>query len=166
MAPTFNQATLKAANGGTLQLNSAVDNTGGTLLADAGGTVLLNGITVTGGALNSVGTGVFTAANSGSNFLNGVTLNGKLDMANNTSIERITGGLVLNGTVNIAKASLLAPQGDQTISGTGNIVFADNNGGNRLNVEAGNLVLGSGVTVSGITGYIGQQSFAGGAAIA
>ncbi|MBK7423608.1 MAG: hypothetical protein IPJ48_11185 [Propionivibrio sp.] len=59
---------------------------------------------------------------------------------------------------------MLAPQGDQTIGGSGNIVFADNNGSNRLNVEAGNLTLASGITVHGNTGLIGAENFAGGAA--
>uniref|UniRef100_UPI0035B49428 choice-of-anchor D domain-containing protein n=2 Tax=Accumulibacter sp. TaxID=2053492 RepID=UPI0035B49428 len=37
-------------------------------------------------------------------------------------------------------------------------------GSNRLNIEAGNLVIGSGVTVRGQTGVIGQQAFVGGGA--
>ena len=162
---TFNQGTMKATNGGTLLLNTAVDNSGGVLLADVGSTVRMSGMTVTGGTLNSNGTGAFTATASGSNFLNGVTLNGTLDLATSQSVERISaGGMVLNGAINIAKGSILAPQGNQTISGSGNIVFADNNASNRLNVEVGTLTLGSSVTVSGNTGYIGQQNFIGGAA--
>ncbi|MCB1966372.1 MAG: choice-of-anchor D domain-containing protein, partial [Candidatus Accumulibacter sp.] len=69
-----------------------------------------------------------------------------------------------NGTINIASGSVLAPQGNQTIAGTGSIVFADGSASNRLNVEAGNLVIDSGATVRGQTGHIGQQAFAGGAA--
>ncbi|TXI77148.1 MAG: S-layer family protein, partial [Dokdonella sp.] len=162
----INQGTMQAQNGGTLHLNTGggYDNSAGTLLADNGSTVLFNGATVTGGVLNSNGTGVFKASNSGANFLNGVTLNGTLDMATTASIERISAGLVLNGTINIGNGSVLAPQGNQTISGSGTIAFADGSSSNRLNVEAGNLVIGSGVTVRGQTGVIGQQSFVGGAA--
>ncbi len=164
----INQGTMRAQNGGTLQIDpmsGGLNNSAGTLLADNGSVVLFNGLAVTGGALNSAGSGVFRAANSGFNYLNGVTLNGTLDMASATSIERVSvGGMVLNGTIHIGNNSILAPQGDQTISGTGSIIFADASGSNRLNVEAGNLTLGPGTTVRGGNGRIGDQSFVGGAA--
>ena len=162
-----NQGTMRAQNGGTLVLNAGggYDNSAGVMLADTGSVVLFNNAIVTGGALNSNGSGAFNANNSGGNFLNGVTLNGVLDMSAATGIERISaGGMTLNGTIKIGNNSVFAPQGDQTISGTGSIMFADASGSNRLNVEAGNLVFGSGVTVRGQTGIIGQQAFAGGAA--
>jgi hypothetical protein len=111
-----------------------------------------------------VGGGSFRPVNSGNNFLDGASFTGALDMASAYGVERITNGLTLTGTVNIAKASIFAPQGDQTIGGNGSIVFADNNGSNRLNVEAGNLVLGSGITLRGDTGVIGNQGYVGGAA--
>ena len=161
-----NNGTLAARNGGTLRVDNmggvGVINAGGTMVADVGSTILLNGATISGGALN--GGGGFRAVASGANFLDNVTLNGTLDLASAFGIERVTGGMALNGTVNIGNASILAPQGNQTISGTGSIVFADGNGSNRLNLEAGNLTLGSGVTVRGNTGVIGQQNYVGGAA--
>ncbi|MBK7423609.1 MAG: S-layer family protein [Propionivibrio sp.] len=163
----INQATMEARNGGQLILNTGggYDNSTGILLASTGSSVLLSGATVTGGSLNSSGSGKFIANNSSTNFLNGTTLNGVLDLASATGIERITsGGMTLNGAINIGNNSILAPQGNQTIGGTGSIIFADGSGSNRLNVEAGNLVIGSGVTVRGQTGLIGQQTFAGGAA--
>ena len=139
-----------------------VNNAGGVINVSADSVVNQFGSTISGGTINTTGTGKLVAFNSGSNFLDTVTLNGTLDMASAYGVERVTNGLVLNGTVNIGAASIFAPQGNQAISGTGSIVFADNNGNNRLNVEAGNLTLGSGVTVRGVTGYIGQQAFAGG----
>ncbi|WP_300321866.1 choice-of-anchor D domain-containing protein [Accumulibacter sp.] len=162
-----NQGTMRAQNGGQLTLNAGggYDNSAGTLLADVGSTVLFNGTAVSGGVLNSNGSGKFVAANNANNFLNGSTLNGVLDMATATGVERISaGGMTLNGTINIGNASIVAPQGNQTIGGSGTIVFADGNANNRLNVEAGNLILDSGITVRGQTGHIGQQAFAGGAA--
>ena len=163
----INQGLMRAQNGGTLALSAGggYDNSAGVLLADVGSVVQINGAVITGGVLNSNGSGVFNASNNGANFLNGVTLNGVLDMSAATSIERISaGGMTLNGTIKIGNNSILAPQGDQTIGGTGSIVFTDNFSSNRLNVEGGNLVLGSGVTVHGQTGVIGQQAFVGGAA--
>jgi hypothetical protein len=162
---TTNNGTLSAQNGGTLLLNSNVtNNAGGQIIAGAGSTVVQNGVTLN-GVINVVGSGTFKPSNSGGNFLNAATLSGNLDMAGAVAIERVTGGLSLNaGTIKIGQGSILATQGNQTISGTGSIVFADNNPSNRLNLEAGNLTLGAGVSVRGNTGYIGQQVFVGGTA--
>ncbi|MCB1966014.1 MAG: hypothetical protein KDI64_08210, partial [Candidatus Accumulibacter sp.] len=162
---TTNNGTLAALNGGTLNLNSSVQgNLGSQILAGAGSVVAQNGVTIS-GVVNTSGTGSFRASNSANNFLSSVDFSGMLDMASAIGIEQVTGGLTLNSaTINIAQASTLAPRGDQTIGGTGMIVFADGNASNRLNVEAGNLVLDSGITVRGETGRIGNQSFVGGAA--
>ena len=162
---TTNNGTLAALNGGTLRLRSDVAGTAsGQILAGAGSIVSQAGVTLSGGTINSNGDGSLRAENNGNNFLDNVTLNGTLDMASAYGVERVTNGLVLNGSVNIAGGSIFAPQGDQTIGGNGTIVFADSNASNRFNVEAGNLTLGSGITVRGHTGYIGQQAWAGGAA--
>ena len=162
---TINNGTLAALNGGTLRLRSDVAGTAsGQILAGAGSIVSQAGVTLSGGTINSNGDGSLRAENNGNNFLDNVTLNGTLDMASAYGVERVTNGLVLNGSVNIAGGSIFAPQGDQTIGGNGTIVFADSNASNRFNVEAGNLTLGSGITVRGQTGYIGQQAWAGGAA--
>jgi PEP-CTERM motif len=162
---TTNNGTLSAQNGGTLLLNSNITNSlAGQIVAGAGSTVVQNGITLN-GTINVSGTGTFKPSNSGNNFLNAATLAGNLDMAGAVAIERVTGGLTLNAsTISIGQASILAPQGTQTFSGTGTILFADSNASNRLNLEAGDLTLGAGVTVRGHTGYIGQQNFVGGGA--
>ncbi len=162
---TTNNGTLSAQNGGTLLLNSNVTNSGGgQIVAGTGSTVVQNGVTLN-GTINVSGSGTFKPSNSGSNFLNAATLSGNLDMAGAVAIERVTGGLVLNSaTISIGQGSILAPQGTQTFSGNGSIVFADNNTSNRLNLEAGDLTLGAGVSVRGHTGTIGLQNFVGGAA--
>jgi len=51
-----------------------------------------------------------------------------LDLASANGIERVTNGLTLVGTINIGNNSHPRPTGDQTIGGTGNIVFADGSG--------------------------------------
>jgi hypothetical protein len=162
---TTNNGILSAQNGGTLLLNTSISNTAaGQIVAGAGSTVVQNGITLN-GVVNVAGSGTFRPSSSGSNFLNAVTLSGNLDMAGTQAIERVTGGLALNAsTIKIGQGSILAPEGNQSITGTGNIIFADNNASNRLNLEAGNLTLGAGINVRGNTGYIGQQSFIGGTA--
>lgn len=155
-----------SATSAALQVSGGhnINNAGGVINVANGSVLNQFGSTISGGTINTTGDGKVVGFASGSNFLDGLTLNGTLDLASATGVERVTNGLTLNGSVNIGKGSVLAPQGDQTISGNGSFVFADNNGGNRFNTEAGNLVLGSGITVRGDTGVIGAQNFVGGAA--
>ena len=159
-----NFGVLEAINGGTLVLNSAVaGQVGSSIHSGAGSTVLQNGVTLS-GVINTTGGGAFRAANSNSNFLTGVTLNGVLDLASATSVERVFGGLTLNGTVNINNNSVLSFNGDQTLGGTGSLVLGNTGGSNRALGMEGSMVLtiGSGITVRGENGTIGQGYLAGG----
>ena len=165
---TTNTGTINVGSAVTaalqVQAGHNIDNTGGVINIANGSVVNQFGSTLTGGTINSSGTGALVAFGSGSNFLSGVTLNGRLDLASNGGIERVSGGMVLNGTVEIGANAIFATQGNQTISGSGSIFFTDANGSNRFNLEAGDLVIGSGITVRGNTGTFGGQSFVGGAA--
>ena len=159
-----NNGILEAKNGGTLVLNSNVAGTpGGSIVAGAGSTVLQNGVTLS-GVINSAGTGNFRVANSNSNFLDGVTFNGPLDLASATSVERVVNGLTLNGTINVNANSVLSFGGDQTLGGTGTIVLGNTGASNRALTLEGNTVLtvGSGVTVRGENGTVGQAYLSGG----
>ena len=163
---TTNNGVLEAKNGGTLNLNSNVaGGVGGSINAAAGSTVVQNGIAISGN-VNTTGTGSFTASNSGANFLNGVALNGKLDLASGTAQEQVTGGLTLapGSAININNNSIIAFQGNQTLGGTGTIVLGATGGGNRINLEVGDLTVGSGITIRGQNGTIGNQNFVGGPA--
>ncbi|MBI3344268.1 MAG: hypothetical protein HY028_05335 [Gammaproteobacteria bacterium] len=73
------------------------------------------------GVINTSGTGRFAASNSGGNFLSGVTLGGTLDLATATGEEQVKNGLTLNGAINVNNNSILAFEGNQTVSGTGTI---------------------------------------------
>ncbi|MBI3369918.1 MAG: S-layer family protein, partial [Burkholderiales bacterium] len=160
-----NNGVLEAQNGGTLVLNSNVaGGVGGSIVAGTGSTVLQNGVALS-GTINTSGTGNFRAANSNANFLNGVTLNGTLDLASGTGIERVTGGLTLNGGINVNLNSVLSFAGTQNLGGTGTIVLGDTGGSNRaLSMEGDTaLTIGSGVVVRGQNGTIGQAYLAGGA---
>ena len=82
-AASTNTKTMEATNGGTLQLLGASwTNTGGTISAGTGSSVVLNGTTITGGTLTTAGTGTMTSVNS---TLNGLTNSGNLIIANNTN---------------------------------------------------------------------------------
>ena len=162
--------TAGGASAGTLNLNGGtLTNTGGVITAANGGTVGLSGVTVTGGTLQSSGSGVFRANSSGNNVLNNVTLTGVLDVASGSSSnrrERIVNGLTLNsGSINIANGGILSLDStlgaNQTIGGSGGTINL-NDAGARLAIEGnGNTTLGSGLTVRG-QGNVGQALFAGG----
>lgn len=87
---------------------SGTNNAGGVINVTARATLNQNSAFITGGTINTTGTGKVVASNSNSNFFNGVTLNGNLDLASGTGIERVTGGLVLNGGVSINNNSVLS----------------------------------------------------------
>ena len=157
-----NNATASAANGGTLRLQSNyVGNAGSQLSAGAGSRIEQAGVTIS-GVMNVSGDFRPTAF-SGANFLDGVTLNGDMNMTHTQVSQRVVNGLALNGTINLGSGSYLNFQGSQTLAGTGRVVF-DSNTSNRLNVDGTGSVLtiGSGVTISGHSGIIGNQFWTGG----
>jgi hypothetical protein len=160
-----NNGTLSALNGGTLVLGSNVTGgASGQIVAGAGSTVLQSGITIS-GTINTSGNGQFRASGSSSNFLNGVTLNGNLDMASAFALERVTaGGLVLNGTINVANASVLSFEGDGGLSGNGTIVLGSvGSTNNRIYFDGnGTTTFAAGTMVRGHTGTIGSQINIGG----
>src|SRR5262249_28698219 len=127
--------------------------------------VIQSGVTVTGGTINTTGTGVYIATNNGNNFLSGATLNGRMDLATGTSIERVTNGLTLTSGsfINVNNNSILSFQGDQTLGGTGTIVFGNTGSSNRVGIDGtSTLSIGSNVVIRGENGTVGAVVFAGG----
>ena len=158
-ATLVNQNIVEATGAGSvLRLDTTVNNTGGTLRSTAGGVMLQNGVTVTGGNITNSGGATYKLSNSGSNFLSGVTLTGgsTIDMASAASLGRVVNGMTVNGIVNINGGNLLNMEGNQTLAGTGSIVFGAT-GNNRVGVDGGGktLTVASGVTISGVNGSIG-----------
>ena len=159
---TTNNGVLEATGGGKLVLSSAIAGTAsGSINSGAGSTVLQNGITIS-GIINTSGSGIFTATNTSNNVFNGVTLNGNLDLASSTGIEVVTGNLKLNGGINVNNNSILAFEGDQTLSGNGTITLGGTGSSNRVTFEAGVLNLASTILIHGENGTIGQQVLLGG----
>jgi hypothetical protein len=159
-----NNGVLEAKNGGTLVLNANVTGTpSGSIVAGAGSTVLQNGVTLS-GTINSAGTGNFRVANDNGNVLSGVSFNGPLDLASATSVERVTGGLTLNGTISVNNNSVLSFNGAQTLDGAGTIVLGDTGASNRALALEGNttLTVGSAIVVRGQNGTVGQTYLSGG----
>ncbi len=173
-----NSGTLQALNGGILALiNGTFDNAGGTIRAQSGSTVQLNGATLTGGTFdigttaavtldsstinggtfNGAATGSITAA-SGSNTLGGaVVINSgtQLNISNNANLKLLAtgtythhGALALNSAGN--STDLIVSGGNVTLDGTGSITLG-NNANNRVYGQAAGdrLVLNSGLTLRG-----------------
>jgi hypothetical protein len=94
---TTNTATLQATGGGTLQLDTVVNNSGGTIEAQNGSTVIFtnnfNG-SINGGTLTTVGTGTIQSQNG--------VLNGTVNIPTNAGTLDVSGGfaLFLQGTIN------------------------------------------------------------------
>ncbi|HTD90850.1 MAG TPA: hypothetical protein VK663_09320, partial [Burkholderiales bacterium] len=152
-----NNNVLRASNGGTLNLQGVALTQGssGQIQAQNGSTVIQNGSSITGGTISTGVTGVFTATNNGNNFLSGVTLTGKIDLATAVGIERVNGGLTLSGgAINLASGSIMSLEGSQTISGTGTVNFGGTASTVQLN-GAGTTTLAAGVTIRGQNGTIG-----------
>ncbi len=154
-------------NAGTVNLTGTMDNTGNTFTLNAttgswnlvGGTIKNGTVTETGAALNiSSGT------------LNGVTLNGDLDIGVtiNAATLTILNGLTLNGTARVGSADgtkygTVYFTGSQTLSGNAEVLFGGHNANGIIVLNAGTtLTLDSGVTVHGKSGSIGISPVFGG----
>ncbi|MDQ2779326.1 MAG: hypothetical protein M3Y32_07195, partial [Pseudomonadota bacterium] len=163
----INNNLLDARNGGTLVISTTVDNSSGQINAQTGSTVVQAGASIKGGTLGTSGSGVIQVNSSGSNFLDGVTLSGVLDMSGIANARnRIINSTTINGAVNVGNGGILSIDGTASsggnvlLNGTGVINLTD--AGARLAVEGnGTSTLGSGLTVRG-QGSIGQANVAGG----
>ncbi len=143
-----NDGLLVAEGSGGLQLSvGSFDNTGGEIRAGDGSHVDMVLAEIIGGTLSTIGSGVILP--SASSF-EAVTNLGRVVQLNNTS-NTIRDGLVLNGTWELNSSgsnTQLTLDGNQTISGTGEIVMSDITT-NRLVNNNAVTTLGAGVTVRG-----------------
>ncbi len=163
-----NVGTLNRTNG-TIYVNGTLTNTGTLTLNAASGSWVLQGGTIIGGSVTT--TGGASLIVSGSGTLDGVTVNGVLDVGNTYNANlTVTNGLVLNGTALVGNTNYpygaIGFAGSQTLSGNGTVVFGGYNGfgsgsANALYLAYGGttLTLGPGITVRGQTGMIGAAAY-------
>jgi hypothetical protein len=165
-AGATNTALMEASSGGTLELQNMVNNTGGNITAlagtgtAAGGTVYINGATVTGGTLNSLGTGV----NAGAIISNGGTLvsltnAGTIQISNNNETF-LQGTITNNGTIALnsdANNTYLLLNGNVTLNGTGSVTLSNNTQNFIQGASTGQEVLTNNITIEG-SGNIGDGS--------
>lgn len=117
-----NTGTFEASSGGTLAFEPggpvSFNNTGGTINALNGGTVLLFGSTYTGGTITTAGTGVIQF--SGDAILNSLTNTGNIRAATTGVLQ---GTITNTGTINVP-SSTLAMSGATTITGSGSVLLS------------------------------------------
>ncbi len=159
---------VQASSGGEVRLSGTLINTARVIRADApsGGGLRLEGGRIEGGTINLIGSSVLTASTSLSNRLNAVTVNGNILLGPATSpapneFIEIIGGLTLNGSATLAGSGseLRFSGGVQSLTGTASIFFdpASAASARLLRVaNAGSLTIGSGITIRGGLGVIGQ----------
>jgi hypothetical protein len=165
----INQGLMRAENGGRLRINARLDNSGGVIEAAQGSVVEL-GPDLMGGTLRSIGSGVLRTAgtNSSASYLTGVTLEGRLHLADGMHVNWGSGGqastvtnqgvIALGGAraevVSVVTGGVMTVYGDTLLAGTGRIELSDD-ANNRIAGYGGFigrapvLTLGAGQVLSG-----------------
>ncbi|MBS0392025.1 MAG: choice-of-anchor D domain-containing protein [Proteobacteria bacterium] len=159
---TINVGAGPIPNNAALNIGSGhnVNNAGGVINVSPDSVVNQFG-SISGGTINTTGSGKLASGNSAGSVLSGVTINGTLDVqAIANARNRIANGMVLNGTANVGNGGILSLDsaltsgGNQTLSGNATINLNDS--GARLAVDGtGTTTLASTVVVRG-QGNIGQ----------
>src|SRR5580658_2933577 len=158
-ATNTNAGTLEATNGGTLVLDgSSWTQTGaGNITAANGSTVVLtNGVSLTGGTLNSTGTGVVEEGTGQSVSLSNITITGTYDILNNSATQ-VSGTITNNGTINLQSGgnnTALDLSGNTTLTGSGTVVLGTG-GPNFIGTGTSGLTLTIDQTISGV-GNVGN----------
>lgn len=156
--PTTNKSLLEASGGATLQIEDYVNNSGGTIEAQTGSTVLLtSGASINGGTLTTAGTGVIETQNP--------LLDGRLNIPTNAGMMHVASGTSLNvkGTINNTGTIALDPvsfscialNAATTFTGTGQITM--NGPSNCFLAGAATDTLTNSSTISGF-GSIGDSN--------
>jgi hypothetical protein len=122
--PTVNTATLQATGGATLQIQNTVHNTGGTITAQTGSNVILNGGVVDGGTFKTVGTGTIQSQDG--------TLDGTVNIPTNTGMFvvpdpyylALMGTIANAGTITLGTNNCIQLNQPTTLTGAGKLVMA------------------------------------------
>jgi hypothetical protein len=122
----LNLGTMRAETGASLtlhgQFGGGVNNSGGTITAQTGAVVQLAGsIGVTGGSFTTSGTGSISVPGGQTAFLDNLTLNGNVNVGNNSDLQ-ISGTITNLGSINLNAAganSRLLPSSSGSVSLTG-----------------------------------------------
>jgi fibronectin-binding autotransporter adhesin len=157
-----NAGLMEATNGGTLTMSNGTWNNTGTIQAAAGSSVVLqSNVSITGGTLESTGTGVVYDLVSNDVFLTGLTLAGTYDIQNNAATE-ISGTITNNATINVQAAGNVTglyvnPAGSNSaiLTGTGTVILGSTNGsytGYIYGTSGGSLTIDQQISGAGNVG--------------
>ncbi len=150
-----------------MDLQGTLNNSGTPLsLSGSAPVFTLQGGTISGGTIDMTN-GATLIGSSGT--LSGVTLAGTLDMSETSSYVTVTGGLTLSdGTIELGSTTssysgYLYFDGAQTLGGTGSVVLGESYYNGIYNYssgsgDSGTLTIGSGITIAGQAGRIGNSS--------
>jgi HPt (histidine-containing phosphotransfer) domain-containing protein len=159
-----NTGTLEATAGGLLQINTTLDNLGGTVSVDATSTVEVYNATIQGGSLvNSTGG---TLETIGSSALDGTTQGaltistGSVYTASNNTTTTLYGSIVNDGTLLLNGGNgangFLSIGNAVTLTGGGVVTLSTQPGGGEAYLQGNNQTLTNvNNTIQG-TGYIGN----------
>ncbi len=141
-AITLSNGTLNVTT--TLQSSATFTLAGGTLAA----------ATVQSGTTLTEGSGTVST-------LNGVTLDGNLNLTGYNAGINVNAGLTLNGLATLKAAAYLNFLGsNQTLAGTGTVLFGDGDNRNALlSTDGHTLTIGSGILVHGNGGVVGYSGY-------
>ena len=156
-AASTNTKVMEATNGGTLELSGVSwTNTGATITAATGSSVILNSTSITGGTLSAVGTGTINSDNVS---LNTLTTSGNFIVGNNTTTT-LTGTITNNGTMTLnstGNTTELSINGNVTLAGTGSVILGGTGTTNDYILGSGGSTLTIDQPISGF-GTIGNSS--------
>jgi len=171
MTSFINMGTYRASNGGILRLTGSFggdfDNTGGTIEAVGADSQvqLTNGVSVTGGTLQSSAGGFIQTNVSQSTALTDVTINGDYFVRNNADAGFFGSTLTNQGTITIeadANETELEIGSQLTLTGGGTIQMTHLDGGSAVINDGGgaqNRLTNVNNTIQG-SGQIGQNNMA------
>jgi len=149
--------------GGSIRITGTLDNEPGLVLDSSTGNWVIASGKIVGGVLDTLDGTSFSAVGRGihSPSLDGVTLNGTLNVSSSTTLG-IVNNLTLNGIMTVgggpgsqASSINFNTSAPQALNGTGTMRISSNG-----TVSAGDLTVGSDMTLSGATGrYVASGSF-------
>ena len=158
---TLGPASALIQNGGTIDIEGVLNNTGQTFTLNAStGSIRLDDGTILGGTIETLNDTKLIVRNTNPNnastwaTLDGVVLNGDVDLGSGDVNARldIQNGITLNGNITVSgdQSFIIFKGVSQTIDGQGELVFVNGTTGvHTVNVNIDTLTVESGVTIRG-----------------
>ncbi|MCY2990994.1 MAG: malectin domain-containing carbohydrate-binding protein [Planctomycetota bacterium] len=155
LSGTVTNSGIMTAFGGMLQFSAATVANAGRMITADGGLVEIGASTITGGTLiatDDPASCVRFTASGGT--LDGVAVNGNLDLTAQSSHVTVVDGLALNGTATLGDFAWLGFSGTQALTGVGTVAFNSSWRNALWLTQSGTtLTIGSEITLRGGANY-------------